>query len=96
MHITGHFCAIERGTLHAAKARYGKSRRKTYDTACGRRALAMAFPVLNQPDTTMTVHWPPYVDQAREWGYERCRDCMTAAPGKPERVKLVTTEKGDS
>lgn len=86
LHITSDMCALDsRNVLHAAKARR-PGKRKTYDTACGKRARLLAFPLQNRPADVMTVRWPVYVAQAREWGYERCRDCMDAAPGRPERV----------
>lgn len=90
LHITCDMCAVDRhGVLHAVTARSPKIKRKTYDTACGRRATLLGFDVVGHPGSHMTARWPVYVAQAREWGYERCRDCMKASPGKPERVELV-------
>jgi hypothetical protein len=87
--ITSDMCAVDaRGVLHAVKAR-PKSGRKTYDAACGKRARLLAFPVQGRPGEVMTVRWPVYVAQARDWGYGRCRDCMVASPGRPERVELA-------
>lgn len=87
MHLTAPFCAVRGGVLHGAKmtSRPLKSKRKTYDAGCGAQVKPLAWPVQGRPDTVMTASWPPYVDDARSWGYERCRECMKALPGRPER-----------
>jgi hypothetical protein len=83
-------CAVDaKGGMHAVRTPRRKTRRKTWDTACGKRARLLAFPVKDQHGSAITVVWPPYMDQAREWGLERCRECMAAVGGKPQRVQLV-------
>jgi hypothetical protein len=89
LYITCAMSAVDsRNVIHAVKAR-PPSKRKTYDTACGKRARLIAFPIHGRPGAYIACRWPLYVSQAREWGYERCRDCMVASPGRPERVELV-------
>lgn len=95
--VFGHACAVDaRGGLHATKTPRAKTKRKTWDAACGSRVRLLAFPVDGKPDDRMTVSWPPYVDDAREWGYERCRDCMVAVPGKPQRPPYAKRSKRKS
>lgn len=86
----GWTCAVDRRQVHAAKTPRPKTRRKTYDAACGARVRLLGFPIKDKPGDAMSAAWPPYVDQAAEWGYTRCADCMKAAPGKPVRVGLVS------
>jgi hypothetical protein len=89
MHF-GMTCGVDpRGGLHAVRTPRRKTRRKTWDAACGKRVRLLGFPIKDQPDSGMTVVWPPYVDQAREWGFERCRDCMAAVGGKPQRPQFA-------
>lgn len=90
--IVGHSCAVDSTTVHAAKTPRRKTRRKTYDAACGRHVRLLAFPVQGKPDDRLTVAWPPYAKDAREWGYERCRDCMRAVPGNPVRLPLAAPQ----
>jgi hypothetical protein len=93
VHITGHFVGVDRHKAHATKARFGKSRRKTYDALCGARVKPLAFETVGQQGGAVTGHittpWPPYAADAMEWGYVRCRDCLAAAPGKPKRLPLL-------
>lgn len=87
----GQVCVVVGGRVHAADGWQNlRSKRKTYDTACGRRGKPIGFPVVGQPGDGMVAPWPPYVADVRDWGYERCRECMTRQPGKPERLDLVT------
>jgi hypothetical protein len=90
VHLTSPVCATTDGkTMHAVKTTQKRTKgRKTYDSACGKRSKLLAVPTTT--GGTLTVVWPMYVDQAREWGYERCRDCMQFVPGRPVRVELVT------
>lgn len=94
IHVTTPVCAVGGKQLHAVKAtsKPRKSKRKTYDAACGKRAVLLGFPVQGRSGDYMTVAWPPYVVDAQEWGYERCKDCMTASPGKPQRPPFVNDE----
>jgi hypothetical protein len=96
MHITSSVCAVAGFELHAAQAlRSPKVKRKTWDAACGKRVKLLVFPIHNHPDTAMTVVWPPYVADAREWGYERCRECLIASPGKPQRPAFAPPTHSD-
>lgn len=90
--LTSPVIAVAGARVHAVKVtrRPLKSKRKTYDAVCGRRAKLLAFDVQGQPDYRMTVAWPPYVADSQEWGYERCRDCMKLAPGKPSRPPFAS------
>lgn len=84
--ISGPICVVAGGQVHAGDAlRSVKSNRKTYDTKCGKRGKALGHSVKDSPGDGIAAYWPPYVADAREWGYERCKDCMRLAPGKPER-----------
>lgn len=99
VHITCHVVGVDRRHAHAMKARLRKSRRKTYDAACGARVKPLAFETINDSgDLTghITTPWPPYVKDAQEWGYERCPACLTAVPGKPQRLNLTPSKKGSS
>ena len=88
----GQICVIVGGQVHAADGwQHPKSKRKTYDTACGRRGRALGIPVKDKPGDAIAAPWPPYVSDASEWGYARCKACMEAAPGKPERLPLVAS-----
>lgn len=88
----GPVCGIAGGQVHATNAVRGKQvKRKTFDAACGRRVVLLTHGVHGKPDDRITVSWPPYVADAREWGYERCRDCMTMQPGKPVRAQMAAT-----
>lgn len=90
IHASAFSCAIDRdGGLHAASALRRKSRRKTYDTACGKRARLLVFPTI--AGGRVTVAWPPYLKEARTWGFERCRACMDVAPGQPQSPPFVPT-----
>ena len=93
VHISGHFVGVDRRQAHATKARLSKTKRKTYDAACGARVTPIAFEVVGGGH--ITTPWPPYAADAKEWGYERCADCLTAVPGKPQRLDL-TSKKGSS
>jgi hypothetical protein len=91
MHL-GHSCGVEKAVLHAVRTPRRKTRRKTWDTACGKRARLLAFGVQGKPDDRMTAVWPPFAADAKNWGYERCRECMKAAPGKPVRPPFAERE----
>ena len=88
IHLTTPVCATDDAkVLHATDALRRKTRRKTYDTKCGSRARLLAGTTVDGDN--ITIAWPPYVKTAREWGYERCCHCMTAAPGKPTSPRFA-------
>ena len=87
VHITGAITGVAGGKVHATKARLRKTKRKTYDAACGRRVTLLGHPV--KGGGHITQPWPPYVKDAQEWGgYERCPECLELVPGKPQRLAL--------
>ena len=68
-----------RGVLHAASPtiHYGKPRRKTIDTICGKRAYPVALRV--DEDHAIVPIWPP---PTRFGLGERCPECRDAAERK--------------
>lgn len=98
VHLTSPVCGVAGTQLHGVRraTRDPKIKRKTHDAACGKRVHLLGHAVLGEPGSLITAQWPPYATDAREWGYERCQDCMKALPGKPIRPQFVdaTTDDG--
>ena len=88
----GWSCASGGGKVHAAKTPRPKTRRKTYDAACGARCKLMAWPTVSDPSSLVTVAWPPFVSDCDDWNLARCGECMAAAPGKPKKAPLTAKE----
>lgn len=78
----GPVCVVTAAVVHAADSPPSKAyrHRKTLDTACGRRARLYVMPTVD--GDRMSIAWPPPVKDAREWGFDRCRDCMAERPGR--------------
>lgn len=81
LHLTGWLCAVRGQVMHALDAAQvagrlnTKSRRKTYDAACG--ALVRLYPYPTPEHDLIercSALWPPRVATLTE-GASRCRDC---------------------
>lgn len=95
IHVGRDVCSLVGGQIHATDwidtvAKKGKCSRKTHPTRCGRqRARLIGVGTVNERGEStgsMTVPWPPYVEEIREDGLERCRECFALKPGKPNRL----------
>ena len=85
----GDVCAVDRtGQVHATRSPRSKTRRKTWDTVCGKRAQLLG--VRTSDGAAITLSWPLHRDDAQVFELtDQCAACRKAAPGKPERMRLT-------
>lgn len=89
--------------LHAAHSDHAldwiqhRSRRITWDTACGGRAHPQFSTVEAGGDLIRaTIPWPPYVAPLREAGLSRCIECHRATGSLRPKVTLTAREVGST